>query len=527
MNSLPAALTWELFARGRWALPAAALGSLALPVLLLSALSHEGALVADDGSTLLLQMIFVQFNALIFGGNIIGLQWDMSRLYGVPASTARLVTWRLLPAMLAMAVETVAWTAAINALFHLDWPLWGPALGSAVVVAVAAAGIWLPGKSRWVIFLLTLSGAALGLWFNSRYGAVFGGPVHLWSTVTPVEILTLAAIAAIAWRLAVIGVARNRRGEPPFSLGFAAWLDRLFERTPGERPAFATRERAQFWYAWRHGWLAPGVVVGSLLIGLVGTLIACLDGEFWASTLLQGVYSCIMLVLIAAIISGAALGNLSARGDLVMGQFLATRPLTCSELARAILRTAAISLLLAWVVWAAALLAAYGLGVAFSDRPLALIPKDQDWRQIPAAVVGSWIIAGVFISVLLTGHSPPVVRLVIAVFFAWIGFVIFAKFALSPPVRDQANRAVAVGVSIACLLGTLWSFIAARRRGLIEPSVAWAALAAWAALVVAAVLVVRPHDVPAAGYAMLGGILALAVLPLAAAPLAIAWNRHR
>jgi hypothetical protein len=38
MRSIPAAMTWELFTRDRWALLSTALGALALPVVLLALL---------------------------------------------------------------------------------------------------------------------------------------------------------------------------------------------------------------------------------------------------------------------------------------------------------------------------------------------------------------------------------------------------------------------------------------------------------------------------------------------------------
>jgi hypothetical protein len=44
MPSIPRALTWELLYHGRWGLLAALLGANALPLTLMAALSHDGAL---------------------------------------------------------------------------------------------------------------------------------------------------------------------------------------------------------------------------------------------------------------------------------------------------------------------------------------------------------------------------------------------------------------------------------------------------------------------------------------------------
>jgi hypothetical protein len=524
MQSIPAALTWEAFDRSRWSLPAAALGALAFPVLILSALSHEGALDPADHSMLIMHLVMVQINIMMFGGPLVANAWKMSRLYPYPASNATLVTWRLLPAMGVIVVETVAWTAALNLLFDLDWPLWGPALLSAVVLAAVLAAVWLAQGSRWVIFALTIVAAVIGLWFKSRYGGVFGDPTHHWTAVTPTEVLTMLAIAALAWRLAVVGVARGRRGEPPFSLGVVARIDRLFERAPSAAHAFRSPAHAQFWYQWRHGWLAPAAALAFLLVGLIIWLFSTRDPQ----DLVAGVFAIVGFIMCATFVGGFAMADVGPGRDTVMGQFLATRPMTPAAQAITILHAAAASLLLTWAVWAVAAALAYGVCAALGAWPSPLTPKDQDWRQIPAAIVGSWICMGNVAAAVLTGRSRGIVRIVASVIAAYITILLAAKFAFSHQAQELVTLAIALAFGVACLLGTIAAFVAARRRSLIEASTVWAALAVWAALVVVAVLAL-PATVPAprTAYVLLVGVLALAVAPLAAAPLALAWNRHR
>ena len=179
-------------------------------------------------------------------------QRPMSRLYAYPASTATLVAWRLLPAMAAIAVESVAWTAAVNAMFHLNWPLWGPAMFAAAGLAAVEAAMWLTEKSGWIIFALTVVGIVLGVWFKSRHGMVSELPTHLWSAVTPAEVFAMLATVAISYWVAVKAVARNRRGEPPFSLGIMDWLIRLFDVASAVGAPFRGPAHAQFWVEWRH-----------------------------------------------------------------------------------------------------------------------------------------------------------------------------------------------------------------------------------------------------------------------------------
>jgi hypothetical protein len=524
MRSIPAALTWETFDRNRWSLPAAALGALAFPTLLFSILRHEGVTDAHDSSTLIMHLVLVQLNVLMFGAPLVAHAWSMSRLHAYPFSTAAIVTWRMLPAMVAVFVETAVWTAVLNLLFDFEWPLWGPAMLAAVTIAAVLAAIWITQGSRWIIFALTVVGTVLAFAFKSRYGGMFGDPTHFWSTVTPGEIFTMLFAIGICWRIAVAGVARSRRGEPPFSLGIAVWLDRLLDRIPSRGDSFRSPMMAQFWYEWRNGWVASIIVVGILLIALTIWLFSGLS----SNQLVIGVFDGAGILVLAAFINGAVMGTLSSRNDMAMGSFLATRPMTPTAQAHTILRAAAASLLLAWAFWALAVILAYAVCAASGQLPDQLIPHDHDWRQIPATVAASWIVMASVLSVMLTGRPRLIVRLVTATILAYIAFALFAKYALPPASRDLAMKAVVLTIGAAFLVGTIAALVAARHRGFITASTAWVALALWAALVVVAVLLL-PSAIPAprTAYIMLVGTVALAVTPLAAAPLAVAWNRHR
>ena len=86
------------------------------------------------------------------------------------------------------------------------------------------------------------------------------------------------------------------------------------------------------------------------------------------------------------------------------------------------------------------------------------------------------------------------------------------------------------------ILGTAWAFATARRRELIGSPTVWAALAIWGALCICGVLFWAQHrsDIgtsplasPVAVFVHVVGLFALVVFPLAAAPLALTWNRNR
>jgi len=83
-------------------------------------------------------------------------------------------------------------------------------------------------------------------------------------------------------------------------------------------------------------------------------------------------------------------------------------------------------------------------------------------------------------------------------------------------------------IGMCCLIGTALAFFAARRRHLIALRTLCLGPALWLLLCICVGSVWLPRDNPAPSAIVLAmGLLALPAAPLAAAPLALAWNRHR
>src|SRR5579864_4186447 len=120
MRSIPLAMTWEMLHRGRWLLIGAVLAVNSLPVLVLTALRHEGGVDPGDPSLLMMHIVMTQCNMLAFGAAVLAVQGNPARLYAFPIPTTTLVTWQLLPGMAIIALQSLASTAALNALFRLD-----------------------------------------------------------------------------------------------------------------------------------------------------------------------------------------------------------------------------------------------------------------------------------------------------------------------------------------------------------------------------------------------------------------------
>ena len=67
MKSIPAALTWELFQRGKWTLPGAFLTGNALAMVVLAALRRDGAINPEDRSMIEIHVTMLFVNATVFG----------------------------------------------------------------------------------------------------------------------------------------------------------------------------------------------------------------------------------------------------------------------------------------------------------------------------------------------------------------------------------------------------------------------------------------------------------------------------
>jgi hypothetical protein len=527
MNSIPAAMTWEMLRRGRWQLLFALLGGIAFPAFILTALRHDGALNLLDPSMLLMNLHLTLVSGVIFGAAVFGVQTGISHLYGYPIRTAALVAWRIIPGMALMAMQTALCIWFLNMLFHLDWPIWGPAMAMAVMLATFQSAAWLTEKSLgWSIIALSIAATICGLWFRSRFGSVFSNPTHAWTHLTPAEVLVMAATVGTAYWIAVFAVGRNRGGESPLSIGFWQWLSSLFSQTKDlERPLNSPVD-AQLWLEWkRKGWVMPVTV----LLILVFALIAWLFSDRTAEALFIGLFTAGYTAPLFGFLGGLVLGNIGPNdGNYAIGHFTATRPMSDAEMGRVMLRTAAKSILSAWAIWAACFSLAYVCLLATGGRGAIKLPPEFHWAYFPATLLGPWALTGGLMSLCLMGRMRYVVQIMCLVPTAIIAFTVVGQMFLSHEVEALVGSILTALAAAALIVAAGLSFVAARRRHLIESGTMWAAAAVWAAAIA-----IGFFEMPKAAhpiwlaYFLLAAFMAWVVGPFAAVPLALSWNRHR
>ncbi len=536
MRSIPAALTWELFERGKWSFPGAFLTGNALTMVLLAALRRDGAINPEDSSMITIHATMLYVNAMIFGAALFAAMGNPSRLRAFPAPNSVIVAWQLLPAMVVMGLECLLSTAVINALFKVNWPLWGPALFMSVGLAACVAVFWVTEKSPWHLFILGIPvSVGGGIWFNSRYGMVFHSSAgHMWREVTATDGVTMLAMAAVSYYAATVGVARSRCGEylktPEFFRWLGRLLDRLLDPAPEAGLPFRSAAQAQFWLEWRQkGWALPAIVVMGLAFGFFGWLLFNRNPR----ELFDGAIAAGAMLPVGGLIVGLFFGNATTNlgGTLEMGPFLAARPMTSLDMSRTTLRAAGVSVLVAWVIWIAAYIGLYATLLMANVAPRKLFPDELGWWYFPITLLGTWLLLACMTAIGQAGRSLLFGTLYCGVPAVTIGVLLISHFVLTPEAAVALIEGITTLLGVAYLLGTIWAFVVARRRAAIGSPTIWIASSAWAAL--CALLVVfwsqhrseHPATLPLLIH--LAGALALVVFPFAAAPLALAWNRNR
>jgi hypothetical protein len=530
MRSRPLAIGWEMLHRGTpWGVILAALLANAMPVFLFALLRHEETLDLAGPTGLLMHFLVLLLNWLFFGLMVVAMLSPMSRLYTYPVANSTLVGWHMLLGMGAVTLEMAAFIGLMNAIFALDWQPLGPALFAGAAFAAFQASFWLTEKSGWLLAALGAAVIPLCLWFKSRYGPLLGQPSHYWTEVTLGDAAALAAVSIGAYFVGVYGVSRNRCGSPPYSIGLIAWLRRVFAFGPQTQLAWRDPLQAQLWYEWRtKGVVIPATVGIGEFIGVGIWLLKPQDANYLFAGFIVG--GALVAVSGALGFLHGIVGRLDGdfQGDFQISQFLATRPLTNTQLAGTILRTMAKSVFLGWAIWALSLLIVYAVVLALRVNLGVEFPAPLGWWSVPVALLGAWTLGGVMVAVALTGRQYVVAGFLVVAAGLPIGLLFFAQVALSPRAQDYLALGLAAFCGVAFVVGTIAALVAARRRALVTGPMLSAAAVAWGALCVLAALIWLPSSVERlAVYICITGILALSVAPLATAPLALAWNRTR
>ncbi|MGQ0637520.1 MAG: hypothetical protein ACT4QC_23175 [Planctomycetaceae bacterium] len=221
-----------------------------------------------------------------------------------------------------------------------------------------------------------------------------------------------------------------------------------------------------------------------------------------------------------------------------MSGFPASRPLGNTTTAYVTLGVTAVSVILAWLIWVAA------IGVMRLTQSGRSVPAPSlSNTQAVSHLILTWMSAALAACVVQTGRTKLFAQVIGGILLLVVGWTYLAAGLLRLTEAMVLGPIIVISVA-SSLAGTAWAFFAASRSGLISIPTLWILPAAIVIGMAAMRFVEQSAQVPIQNPVILENQLfripaplslmvlhcttaALCVLPLAASPLAIAWNRHR
>src|SRR2546430_2414273 len=543
MRSAALAIGWEFRRRHRWGLIAVA-GYLFVVAMIRFLILQPGEPVLVDSGRLValvsvpLTATFVYLLAVFsfgFSGDLAA-RHSMypARLFTLPVTNAALVGW---PMLYGTAAVAILWLAA--RLFAV-WPsgieipvIW-PALLAAALLAWTQALMWMPYGLRGIRLIVAVL-------CRTALDTVVLLALHF-KAGEPRMVAILAPQVPLAYLVARFAVARARRGDVPDWRGKFARPANTAPLTPG-RDHFFSPPPAQAWFEWRrHGRSLPA---------LVGLLLPFELALLW---LAKDAPAFVFEILFLATVTPPFMAACTAwtvseptpqvRDSYGVPPFIATRPLTSAELIAAKLKMAMWSTLAAWLL----VLVAMTLALEWSGTWSVVTERARRMNDAigtpRAAIVMLLILAGFIVAtwkqlvqslhIGLTGREWIVKGSVLLTLTFLILLGPIVEWIIDSP---SGQRALwnALPLILAGLVGLKMSaaaWIATRldRSRLLGDRALVAGAASWVLAVLAlyGVLVWFFSTPLVARYVLaLIAILAVPLARISAAPLALAWNRHR
>jgi hypothetical protein len=545
MRSHAAAVAWELRRRHRWGLIAVSCYLLGLATFKLLLLARGQPVSFDDEQTFAFAVVvpsataFTYFLAVFsfgFTGDLAGRHSIYpARMFTLPVTSAALAGW---PMLYGTATVAILWLATR---FLAVWPsgfdapmIW-PAMLAAAFLAWTQALSWmpyaLPGKRViFTVLLMVLIDVVAILAYH-------------FEASESVMLAILAPNLPLAYLAARSGVARARRGDVPDGLRTLSRLGRIVNLLPRRRDRFPSPASAQAWFEWRRYGRSLPALVGILLPFELSLLFIFSDTpvivfETLLATLLTPPF---MAVFVAATVSKP---NLNGGDSYGVTPFIATRPLTSASLISAKLKATIRSTLATWLMVSVAI----PLALRLSDT----LPLVSEWAHQLREVVGTprvivFVLLG-FSALLASTWKQLVQSLCIGLsgrvwFVKGSIFLVLWLLAIIVPLAQWTigNRRamdtfwdalpwLCAALVFIKMCAAAWIAMRLRDSRLLRDRTLILGAACWTVAVFALygvlVWLVSTMIIPSY-FLMLVAILGVPLARLSAAPLALAWNRHR
>jgi hypothetical protein len=539
------AIAWEFRQRHRWGLIALAGYVLVLATIKLLILEPGQPVNLDTPESFAAVVVvpltatFTYFLAVFS----FGLSGDLAarqsmypaRMFTLPVTTAALAGWPMLYGSAAMAILWLATRLFAVWPSGFEIPLIWPALLAASLLSWTQALTWMPYGLPGLRVIVTV------LWL-----AVIDTIVLLalhFKAPEPVMLAILAPQVPLAFLAARFAVARARRGDVPDWRGVFVRLGQIADDLPSRRDHFPSPERAQSWFEWRrHGRSLPALV-GLLLPFELALLFAAGNTPALVLFIVLGVLLTppFMATFVAATVGKS---NPYVSDSYGVSPFIATRPLTSAALIAAKLKATIWSTLATWLLVIVAIplaLKLSGHGPMVIERARRVIEAVGTPRAIVFVLLGfAGLLAATWKQLVQTLYIGLTGRewVVKASVFLTLSFLA-AIGPIAQWIDDNRNVQAALWSAFPSILGVLvclkmsaaaWVATRLYRSRVLSDRTLVTGAACWVVAVLALYgLLAWLLFTPFMPRYLLGlvAILAMPLARLSAAPLALAWNRHR
>ena len=460
--------------------------------------------------------------ALICIGAPIALAWGRPRRrFSLPASNVLIVACPMVCSTATMFVLYAATAVALNTIFDAGWPILGPGLLAALLIAWLQAVLWSTSNSlglQATCCLLSFVAVLVGISRWELTADLTEG--YFLAEFNMSGLIAFIISAIIAMSVGIIGFGRTRRGDEIDVQCIVDWFGRLWPRAARPRP-FSSPATAQFWAEWtERGYVMPaGVVLFAIVVLSIVSFAPVAD----VTELVGGTSA---LLFMPAVVVGLYIGSRSETGE--FGNFGGTRPLGDQQFARVILANYSASLFSSAVLWFAFLSAVLVIiACRGSLAPLEELTEPTGPLGLACIAILSlgalWGVMGLTVSVVVASRTvgkilTPLLLLAIAL------TIVVPRLALSPATRDAVLRVSFNAFLVAAVASTIAAFAFGVKKRLVS-----LATIALAIVIVGAMAFAAYQLKPIGGVTFLPifGMCCLTPLPLATLPLAVWWNRHR
>lgn len=490
--------------------------------------------------------VYLWVTLIAFGSTTLeALQHFSRRMYALPISTRSIVVWHMLAGALTITVGHLAICLSYYFLFGIHWPV-GSMLATLVPgVMLLQCIYWSTLRFRPSGILVWVTAVILWCWQTNRFFPS-GSTLQSDASLSAGDLLFAVMVTVVTYWLGVrwFGQHRCEEGDEWSLARVLHSLRSVFGKQAyrGMAARFTSPQSALSWYLWRRSgrgvFVAVGMVVaGLLIVGGVGAHLANMDRGLPASDYLEGLVGGVSMLSIAiGLVLGAILGM--HEGDsrrLQMKAILSTAPVSDTDLARGLLANAFRATVL---VWGMMMLAAFAHPVwaLVEHNDGGIFGAVEAWQSkspfgvatIPLGCVGTflvvWTIASLFAAFGWTGRAWLFGGVILGLMLSTVAVTVVLRFVVSPENTHAVMQIIRWGIATLLVFGTGAAFVSSHKQRALELETVVLLLLAWGGMV-SAVWFVQPPDFTIG--ILLSTLLLLPILPVAAVPLAVAWNRHR